>query len=95
LRQQLAKGLFLLRRKGDHRLAKILLNKLRVFAGLLMIALAVIGVLLPIMPTVPFLFAGVALLGRDHPAVRPFMDRFDRWRKSRRERSAIVPHREA
>ncbi|MBA2703656.1 MAG: DUF454 family protein [Blastocatellia bacterium] len=51
-------------------------------AGFLMIALGLIGLVLPIMPTIPFLLAGVALLGRDHPVVRPFIERLDRWRKS-------------
>ena len=51
-------------------------------AGFLMIALGLIGLVLPIMPTIPFLLAGVALLGRDHPVVRPFIKRLDRWRKS-------------
>ena len=47
-----------------------------------MIALGLIGLVLPIMPTIPFLLAAVALLGRDHPLVRPFIERLDRWRKS-------------
>jgi uncharacterized membrane protein YbaN (DUF454 family) len=65
-------------------LAKILWSKLKILAGLLMVVLAVAGLFVPIMPTVPFLLAAVAMLGRDHPAVRPFTSRFDRWRDRRR-----------
>jgi uncharacterized membrane protein YbaN (DUF454 family) len=69
-------------------LGKTLWSKFRVATGFLMIALGIIGLFVPLMPTVPFLFAAVAMLGRDHPAVRPFTSRLDRWRNSRRSGQA-------
>ncbi len=54
---------------------------MRMAAGYLMMVLAVIGVVVPILPTVPFLLAGAALLGREHPLIRPFMQRLNNWRK--------------
>lgn len=54
--------------------------------GFLMIGIGVIGTILPVMPGFPFLLAGAALLGKDHPIVRPFAERLARRRKSKVER---------
>lgn len=53
----------------------------RMVTGLTLMALGVIGMLLPIMPGIPLLIAGVALLGTNHPWVRPLMARFRLWRR--------------
>ena len=52
-------------------------------AGVAMITVGVIGCLLPVIPGVPFLVGGVALLGTRHPLVRPFAERLERWRRQR------------
>ncbi len=46
-----------------------------------MVVLAVLSIAIPIMPTLPFLLAGAALLGRKHRLIRPFMQWLDTWRK--------------
>lgn len=55
----------------------------RVVAGVLLVAVGVLGLVLPIIPGVPLLIAGVALLGPEHPLVRPFAERLERWRAAR------------
>ena len=55
----------------------------RVVAGVLLAAVGVLGLILPIIPGVPLLIAGVALLGPEHPLVRPFAERLERWRAAR------------
>lgn len=53
----------------------------QVVLGVLLIALGVVGCVLPILPGIPLLIAGVALLGPRHPLVRPFAERVARWRR--------------
>jgi hypothetical protein len=55
----------------------------RLVLGVVLIALGVLGCLLPVIPGVPLLIAGVALLGPTHPLVRPFAERVARWRRAR------------
>ncbi|HSB68574.1 MAG TPA: hypothetical protein VLT62_04460 [Candidatus Methylomirabilis sp.] len=57
---------------------------IRPILGVTLIILGAIGMLLPIMPGIPILIAGVALLGANHPWVRPFMVRFRAWRRARK-----------
>ena len=45
-------------------------SKLRIAGGYALIGLGVIGVLIPVVPQVPFFVAGAALLGRDHKLVK-------------------------
>lgn len=52
----------------------------RLVIGVLLIALGVLGTLLPVLPGIPFIVAGVALLGTEHWLVKPFHDRLQRWR---------------
>jgi uncharacterized membrane protein YbaN (DUF454 family) len=59
-----------------------LLERIREYAGSVLIVIGVIGILTPILPGTIFFVAGVALLGSDHPRVRPWMDRLERWRKA-------------
>ena len=54
----------------------------RVVLGVLCVAVGIVGCVLPIIPGIPILLAGVALLGPRHPLVRPFAERIERWRAS-------------
>lgn len=45
-------------------------SKLRIAGGYVFIGLGIIGLMLPVVPQVPFFIAGVALLGKDHKLVR-------------------------
>jgi hypothetical protein len=49
--------------------------------GIVLIAFGVLGLVLPIVPGIPLLIAGVALLGPKHPLIRPLADRLARWRQ--------------
>ena len=62
---------------------------LRAAAGMLLISAGMVGMILPIIPGIPFLLAGLFLLGPDHPLarsvrqhklVRPVFERLERWR---------------
>jgi uncharacterized membrane protein YbaN (DUF454 family) len=57
-----------------------MLRMLAVTAGFGLLAVGVLGMLLPIIPGIPFLILGAALIGKDHPLIRPFVDRISRWR---------------
>jgi hypothetical protein len=63
--------------------AKIRLNKqMRVIAGYLCILIGIAGVLLPIVPGIPFFFLAAHLLGWDHWLIKPFADRLRAYRAS-------------
>jgi uncharacterized membrane protein YbaN (DUF454 family) len=57
-------------------------GQIREFGGLALIAMGVIGILIPVLPSTPFFLAAVALLGTDHPRIRPWLKRLERWRNS-------------
>lgn len=48
-------------------------------------AVGVVGILLPGLPGTVFFLAGVALLGADHPRVRPWLERLEQRRKGRKK----------
>jgi hypothetical protein len=48
-----------------------------------LIGVGVIGTLLPIIPGIPMVIAGVALVGPGHPVLRPVMTRIERWRRGK------------
>jgi uncharacterized membrane protein YbaN (DUF454 family) len=54
---------------------------IRVIAGVLLIGLGLVGMLVPVLPGIPLLLAGMALLGSNHPWVRPCMARLRLWRQ--------------
>jgi hypothetical protein len=56
----------------------------RVVLGVMLVAVGVLGCVLPVIPGIPILLAGVALLGPRHPLVRPFAERLERWREGAR-----------
>ena len=47
-------------------------NGTRTAFGYTLLVAGVAGVLLPIIPGTPFLIAAVAVLGSDHPVIRPW-----------------------
>ena len=53
---------------------------IRTVAGVALVGLGLVGMLVPVLPGIPLLLAGVALLGSDHPWVRPCMARLRLWR---------------
>ena len=66
---------------------------IRVIAGVLLIGQGLIGMLMPVLPGIPLLLAGVALLGSDHPWVRPIMARLRLWRRKGTQRQPDEPGR--
>src|SRR5262249_61495591 len=53
------------------------MRRIRSIAGLTLVALGLVGIVLPLMPGVPLLLAGIALLGSDHP-LRAIVERIRR-----------------
>jgi hypothetical protein len=58
-----------------------------------LIGVGIIGTLLPIIPGMPMVIAGVALVGPGHPVLGPLMTRIERWRR-RRQGSGSLQWRE-
>jgi uncharacterized membrane protein YbaN (DUF454 family) len=54
---------------------------IRTVIGLILIGVGLIGLLVPVMPGIPLLIAGVALVGTNHPWVRPVIARLRAWRR--------------
>ena len=56
----------------------------RVVAGFVLVVVGVLGLVLPVLPGIPLLIAGIALLGPGHWLVRPLAERIERWRAAAR-----------
>ena len=54
-------------------------STLKIMSGLTLIGLGLIGILLPFMPGLPLVIGGIALVGIDHPWVRPVLERVRGW----------------
>lgn len=52
--------------------------RVRAIVGVLLLVVGLVGLVLPIIPGIPLLLAGVALTGKDHPLVRPVLVRLRR-----------------
>ncbi len=50
-------------------------------AGYALLALGVIGFLLPFIPSLPLFLGAAAILGHDHPIIRPCRERLLVWRE--------------
>ena len=57
--------------------------ELRNLCGIGLIVIGAIAMPLPILPGIPIVLAGAAILGHDHPLVRPFSE----WVRKRRTKS--------
>jgi hypothetical protein len=54
----------------------------RSIGGVLLVVVGLLGLVFPVIPGVPLLLAGAALLGPQHPLVRPLVGWFRRIRRS-------------
>ncbi len=61
----------------------VVLSTIRVGLGFALIVAGVLGLLLPVVPGIPLLIAGVAMVGVDHPWIRPLVGRLRAWRTRR------------
>jgi uncharacterized protein YqgC (DUF456 family) len=64
-----------------------MLKYLQIAGAFALIVVGVAGLFLPIIPGVPLLIAGAAILGPRHPIVRPFSVRRRWWRRRRAARA--------
>lgn len=63
-------------------------GRLRAAGGMILLVAGLLGTLLPVLPGLPMLVAGTAVLGPDHPWSRALADRVGRWRaRVRKERT--------
>lgn len=70
-------------------------RRARSVGGVLLVVVGLLGLVLPVIPGVPLLMAGVAILGRDHPLVRPALERLARLREKWRGRRRASRNRQA
>ena len=56
-------------------------QKLRLILGVMFCICGLLGILLPVIPGVPIILAGLALIGPTHPWVLGLKDRLKRWRQ--------------
>ena len=63
------------------------MTRLREATGFALLIAGLLGVLLPIIPGVPLLLAGVAILGSNHPRVQPWIKRIKQWRSQLRRKN--------
>jgi len=59
----------------------------RVSGGMVLIVLGSVGTILLIIPGIPLLVAGLAIIGFEHPLVRPLTGPLRRWRLLRQNSS--------
>jgi len=62
----------------------LVLQKLRVVLGIALCFVGIAGTVVPVIPGVPIILAGVALMGADHPLVMKAKAKFKRWEAGRR-----------
>jgi len=54
-------------------------RSIRTGAGLILVVVGIAGLVLPVVPGIPILIAGLALLGTDHPVRVAITRRLRRW----------------
>jgi uncharacterized protein YqgC (DUF456 family) len=61
----------------------LILQKLKVILGLALCVIGLAGTLVPVIPGVPIVLAGIALIGTDHWLVVSVKNWFKRWKDGR------------
>lgn len=59
-------------------------QKVKVILGLVLCVIGIAGTLIPVIPGVPIILGGVALMGADHSLVRGLKERLKRWRDGKK-----------
>jgi uncharacterized membrane protein YbaN (DUF454 family) len=54
-------------------------RSIRTAGGLVLVVVGVAGLVLPVLPGIPILIAGLALLGTEHPVRVAIIRRLQRW----------------
>jgi uncharacterized membrane protein YbaN (DUF454 family) len=55
------------------------MGRLREISGFALLIAGLVGCLIPLIPGSPMVIAGAALLGADHPRIRPSIRRLEQW----------------
>ena len=55
------------------------MGRLREISGFVLLIAGLVGCLIPLIPGSPMVIAGAALLGADHPRIRPSIRRLEQW----------------
>jgi hypothetical protein len=66
-------------------------RSIRTAAGVVLLVVGAAGLVLPLLPGIPLIIAGLALLGTDHPLRVAITRRLERWRVMRRSRHSPPP----
>jgi uncharacterized protein YqgC (DUF456 family) len=61
----------------------LVLQKLKVFLGMALCFIGVGGTVVPVIPGVPIILAGIALMGTNHPLVLKTKQKLQHWRGNR------------
>lgn len=61
----------------------LVLQKLKVALGIALCVVGLAGTIMPVVPGVPIILAGVALMGADHPLVVKVKNKLKHWRTNR------------
>jgi hypothetical protein len=61
-------------------------RRVRTAIGLALVGLGAIGLLVPLLPGIPLIVAGAAVVGPDHPVIRWVQTRWSSWRHRKESR---------
>jgi hypothetical protein len=61
-------------------------RRVRTALGLALVGLGAIGLLVPLLPGIPLIVAGAAVVGPDHPVIRWVQTRWSSWRHRKESR---------
>jgi len=73
---------------GNKGVLPITLKRLRTVAGFLLLLVGTAGLVLPFVPGVVLILAGIALVGADHPWLAPILGKVRGWLKRHRPTKA-------
>ena len=65
-------------------LKKIIMHRLKIVGGFSLIFIGILGFFIPFLPGIPLILGGAAIVGMEHPWIRPFKQKYDRWRPSQK-----------